>query len=252
MSRLAATLSALALASALAAGCGATGGSTQGAAGRRPAADASIGALRARSDAVGRVTKAEGIAFAHAVNLTVADVREATTSRRRRRSEHEPAECGLVGSAHEIVDVKSPLLSRGAGLEKEQISSGVSILSSARVAEKDVASAQSAKGRACLARLLRQRLAGKVGKGVSFGHLALVSLPVQAPGADGSVGLRIVMSLIPDGTEVSIPAYVDLLVFTRGPAEISLVTISSVQPEPATTEQQLMSLLVRRATTHTL
>ena len=70
---------------------------------------------------------------------------------------------------------------------------------------------------------------------------------MRAPGADASVGLRIVITLTPPSSETQIPIYLDILGFTLGPTGVSLSAMSVVQPEPATTEQQLLSLLLRRA-----
>ncbi|HEV2923916.1 MAG TPA: hypothetical protein VGW98_07775 [Solirubrobacteraceae bacterium] len=52
--------------------------------------------------------------------------------------------------------------------------------------------------------------------------------------------------------EVTMPAYVDVLGFAWGPAEIALIATSLTQPVPASVENQLLSTLVARARSHTL
>jgi len=48
-------------------------------------------------------------------------------------------------------------------------------------------------------------------------------------------------------SETSVPVYIDFLVFTLGPAEVTVTAVSPVQPEPEATDQQLLQLLLTRA-----
>ena len=123
----------------------------------------------------------------------------------------------------------------------------MALLSSAALAARDVASARSTAVRACFARILRQRFAGRSIRGARVASISLSPLPAQAPGTDGGAGLRVTVNITPAHSETSIPIYVDLLAFTLGPVEVSLQALSVVQPEPSTTERQLLLLLVDRA-----
>jgi hypothetical protein len=197
------------------------------------------------------ITKARALAFAHAVNLTAADVAEAKVSHKRESPDHERAQCGLAGPQHELVGAQSPKLTRGSELEVEEISSGVNVVRGARYAASDIAVLRSAQGRACLKRdLIRHYLDHTVGKRADdarIGKIQLSPLPVQAPGTSGSVGVRITETVTYTYSETSIPVYIDFFVFTLGPAEVTVTAVSPVQPEPETTDRQLMQLLLGRA-----
>ena len=65
----------------------------------------------------------------------------------------------------------------------------------------------------------------------------------------GSFGWRITATLTVAG-KIDIPAYLDILGFVEGTAEVSLVTSGLGEPFPAVTEQHLFTLLVERATAH--
>jgi len=123
-------------------------------------------------------------------------------------------------------------------------------MSSPATAAADIASAHSTAVLACYSRLLRARFAGRSFSGSHVSNVSLSPLPVQARGAAWSVGVRIVAITPPHG-ETSIPIYFDVLAFTLGPVEINLQASSAVQPEPSTTETQLLSLLLHRAEAYT-
>ena len=239
----------------LTAGCGGAGGGPAPAASLQPARASSSAtgvAIRSTSaPASGAISKARFAAFAQAVDLTAADVPGANaSSSRRERPEHQPARCGDVSAVHQLGEVKSPKLIRGVGLEREEIRSAVTLMSSPLVAAADIAFAQTTTVRACYSRILRERFAGRSFSGTRVANLSLSPLPVQARGADRSVGVRLEVSITPAHSETSIPIYFDVLAFTLGPVEVNLQTSSAIQPEPATTESQLLSLLLHRAEAH--
>ena len=125
-------------------------------------------------------------------------------------------------------------------------------MSSPLAAARDIASVRSAAVRACYARALRERFAGRSFSGARVANISLSPLPVQALGADGSAGIRVSVSITPAHSETSVPLFFDVLAFTLGPVEINLQAFSAIQPEPSTTETQLLSLLVRRAEAQTI
>ena len=125
-------------------------------------------------------------------------------------------------------------------------------MSSPATARADIASARGAAGLACYSRILRERFTGRSFSGSRVSSVSLSPLPVEARGTDGSVGVRIAVSITPAHSETSIPIYFDVLAFTLGAVEINLQAFSAIQPEPSTTETQLLSLLVRRAEAQTL
>ena len=246
-----ATVAALAV---LAAGCGSSGPE-----GDHPSTEPGNGATHAtnvaNSSAPWResapITKARALAFARAVNLTAADVPETKASHRRESPDHEHTPCGLAGPQHELVSVPSAKLTRGTELEVEEISSGVDVVRGEHYAASDIAVLRSAKGRGCLERdLIRHYLDHSVGKRADdarIGRIGLSPLPVHAPGTSGSAGVRITVTVTYTYSETSVPVYIDFFVFTLGPAEVTVTAASPIQPEPETTDRQLMQLLLERA-----
>lgn len=254
MSRLLGTGAAVAASAVLVAGCGSSARQSS-----RPSSGPDSAAIHATdvasSSAPWRasapVTKARALAFARAVNLTAADVPEAKASHRHESQGDEQEPCGLAGRRQELAGVGSPTLTRGSELELEEIKSSADVVSSERFAVRDVAVLRSTAGRGCLEHYLSRRyLRHAVGRRAFDAHIAqirLSPLPVQAPGTSGSAGLRITMTVSSSESETSVPVYIDFFVFTLGPAEVTVSAASAVQPEPETTDKQLVSLLLQRA-----
>lgn len=253
-------LLAACLATLLACGCGksdlVTGGSAASSSPRRPAAAArpprhAAPALASDLPAATplALTAARAEAFARAVELTSSDVvggRGEPRTRTPEQEEREAAECG--GRATRVIGGgRSPDFVRGAGLDRESISSSVEVLPSASDARGDLAYSNSRKGILCYARVLRNSLRSGGEESLHIGRLDVGRLQVQAPAGATSAGVRIVARLRASGSRLSVPLYVDALAFGYGPAEIDLYTTSFVQPEPVRTDQQLLTLLWERA-----
>jgi hypothetical protein len=197
----------------------------------------------------GAVTRERARAFARAVNLTLADVPGAVISRRQKESAAEQREdhcSGEGATAQVIAEADSPSFIRGAGLTRETISSGVTVGTSAAVAQAAIAFVASAAGRACYARILRKHLPPQQGSaGVSVQSVDLRALPVSLPVA--SFGVRILATLRTSRSRFSIRLYSDLLGFAAGQSEITFEATSLVQPEPRKTEEELLRLMLERA-----
>jgi hypothetical protein len=252
-SRVPFALGALVAVACLAAGCGSGGTSASGAGPRSAGAanPSSIAHAHAKPRISRPVTRSQAMAFAHAVNLTVADIQGAKASPPKQRS-REPARCGAPGHEHESLDVRAPWFKRGSALEGEEISSDVTTWSSARFAVRAIAVARSASARACAERILRERFAGKNERRGSVGQIRVTFLPVHAPGADATAGTRVEITFMTKYSEVPLPYYSDILGFAWGPDVIQLVANSYTQPVPAATEEQLLARLLARAKAHTL
>jgi hypothetical protein len=193
-----------------------------------------------------RITKTQASAFARTVNLTAADVPGATATPSKQGAaltqgeQRELARCEGRSPKHPppLVNIKSPRLSIGEGLDREDITSTVTVLSSSRTAAREVRTVYGARGRACLARILRKLYRSNV---------SVSSLAVNAPGAEASGGQRIATRLIRKHRASPITVYEDSMTFVTGPAEISLETSSVDKPVSATTERQLFARLLSRA-----
>jgi hypothetical protein len=205
-------------------------------------------------------SRAQALAFARAVNLSVGDIPEASveksrTSRTDAEEKREEDACEPPadgGDPHKIAESSSPKLRRGQELEIEQIGSSVAILGDERAVARQFALLASPTLRECGARVLTRHLDDKRLSDARWGHVTVSRLAVNAPGASATVGLRIVEDLDLPFSEVTIPFYVDMLGFAIGRAEVALVAASATQPVPAATEQELLALLLARARAHPL
>src|SRR5580704_11931780 len=159
---------ALLAVSVLLAGCGGAQGGTAGST-ASPHGPAAVGAKQAAERAAvvkaatesprrsqlrisaarasGPVSMADAEAFARAVNLTPSDVPGAVahkrvthsqSTRQRQRERRAFASCLGVQHAHEIVNVKSPQLDRGAGIEAESFTSSVTVVEHPPEAEREI------------------------------------------------------------------------------------------------------------------
>jgi hypothetical protein len=250
--RLLASLSVLCALGGLLAACGAKQAST-----RSTGATARVGSASA-PHAGRRPTRAQALAFVRAVNLTAADVPEATVSHAKKRAgaageRGELDRCEVPrGHVGGFVEHDSPKLTRGEKLETEQIRSYVAVASSGRTAERGLALLASRTVRACVARVLSRQFARQAVSGAHWGRASVLPLPIPAPGADAAAGIRIGAALTIEYNEVSVPIYVDVVAFALGPAQVAMSAASITQPVPAATEHQLLALLLARAKAHPL
>jgi hypothetical protein len=216
--------------------------------------------LGARGGATPLPSRAQALAFAHTVNLSVGDVPEASVESKREarsdaREQREDRACERLvglGRPHQVAEASSPKLRRGTELEIERITSSVAILSDERALARQFALLASPKLRRCAARVLTRNIDDKRLRNARWGHVTVSRLPVSAPGTSATAGLRIVADLDLPFSEVTIPMYVDVMGFAIGRAEVALTAMSATQPVPAATEQELLELLLARARAHPL
>jgi hypothetical protein len=232
------------------------GGGTASAAGRRdglPTLDSPAGAQAHRAP-----SRAQALGFARAVNLGASDIPGASIAARtvtaidaRERREYRACERSVDhGSA--LAELSSAKLERGDELETEQISSGVTVLADEHEVAREFAALRAPALRECLARALTRNFAEKAVRSARWGRFTVTRLPVQAPGASATVGIRVTAMLNFPFSEISVPIYVDMVGFAVGPAEVGLSAASVTQPVPAGTEQELLALLLARAKAHPL
>jgi len=156
------------------------------------------------------------------------------------------------GHGRKPAEFNSAKLTRGQQLETEQIRSYVSVASSGRAADRELALLASRTVSACVARVLSRQFARQTVKGAHWGRASVSPISIPAPGADAAVGIRIGAALSIEYNEVSVPLYVDVVAFALGPAEVAMSASSITQPVPAATEHQLFALLLARAKAHSL
>lgn len=245
-------LGALLAFSALLSACGGSQQATDSSSVTQPAAQRPASARR------GVPSRAQSLAFANAVNLTAADIPEASvahgetrTDSARERRELRACEAH-VKHAHAFVEVMSPKLRRGRELEIEQIRSGVAVVSDERAIPAEMAGVERPGVLECVAHVLTRNYSDKSIRDARWGRFTVSKLAVDLPGQKVTIGIRIVASLNLPLSEVSVPIYADVLGFESGPAEIMLIAASVTQPVPAATEQELLTLLSSRARAHAL
>lgn len=218
-----------------------------------------VPASESATDSVAAQTpsRAQALAFARAVNLSASDIPEASveTERDETSDAREGRDCERLVAlphVHAIAEALSPKLKRGQELEIEQLRSSVAVLSDERALAQQFAVLATPRLRECAARVWTRNLDDKPLRQARWGRVTVSQLPVYAPGSGATIGIRIMAPLRLTFSEVSVPIYVDVLGFAMGRAEVTLIAVSATQPVPATTEQELVALLLARAKAHPL
>jgi hypothetical protein len=201
------------------------------------------------------LTRAHALAFAHAVNLTAADLpgfkistrpRNAHESGAEKRLEGQMLGCvGIPASRAGLAEAGSASFEREAPLSEQSVSSEVAVARTAASARLGLGAIDSEHTRTCLVRYFNLLFKGRRSHGATFGSVLVAQGTPPAPGTSGGFGWRITTSIVGHG--VRIPFYVDLLGFVYGPAEVSLLSSGAPEPFPAAAEQALYLLLLRRA-----
>jgi hypothetical protein len=256
-----AAIPVLAAGAVLLAGCGGSGHTTATTA-RSSAAKATHGPypngqLGAPAPAASR-EEAKARAFAAAVNLKASDLpgfhpssEHEHRSAAEKRLEPELAKCvGSAGPKREATEVSSKSYERGSSIITQSVSSQVSVARTSALAARELASIRGGRLESCLAHYLNQLLASTNLHGAKIGPVSTKHGSPPAPGADGSFGLRFIETVTLHG--LRIPFYVDILGFVKGRAEVSLFTFGVLRAFPAALEEQLFSLLLERAKTHSV
>ncbi|HEY1833160.1 MAG TPA: hypothetical protein VGG08_01890 [Solirubrobacteraceae bacterium] len=201
---------------------------------------------------------AKAKAFARAVNLTAVDLPGFKASAKsqhltpaERKLEREALGClGGAGAKHEkgSINVRSQEFEATLGEVTRQAESEVTVVRTPAIAAHQLSIVRGSHARDCLAHFLTLLFGGATaGKAaVSPVHIAEGTPP--APGADGSFAWRVTTTITTRHVPVKI--YLDIFGFTRGRAEVQMLTASFLQPFPARVEERLFSLLLERATSH--
>ncbi len=243
---------ALVLSCALLAACGKSGSAST--ASHSPAATATTGATTR-----GSPTRAQALAFAHAVNLTAADVPGFTPTPKQhhesageRRLEQELRACtgsqATGGSRGAVAEAGSPDFELHRGILDLTVSSEVSVAQSAAQAAATLAATRSARVRACVSHYLGQLLKSQQYAGASVTGVSIASGTPPAPGTTGGFGWRVTARLAVRGLHVSF--YLDILGFVYGPAQVTLSSSGAIRPFPASAQEELFSTLLARAKAH--
>jgi len=199
---------------------------------------------------------AQTLAYARAVNIRAGDVPGFTAASERDREHESPSEkhferrflacAGLPGhGSGRSTEAGSPTFERKRGIVSASVSSSVSIAGSPLLASTEARAFAGRRLRACLARAFDGLMRAERPRGAQVGPVSVKYGSPPAPGASGSFGLRLTADVTV--RSIPIPFYFDLLGFAYGRAEVTLFAIGLPAPFPATLEEELFSLLLRRA-----
>jgi hypothetical protein len=203
-------------------------------------------------------TKAQAVAFAHAVNLTAADLpgftaaphKQKKPSANEQRSEAQLERClGRSRSKKGIAEVDSDSFEQETSTSLLNVSSEVTVVKTPALAAHALALIKKASTRACVSRYFNLLISGLKTSGAKIGKVKLTTGTPPAPGTGGSFGWRLSTIITAKKTGAQIPFSLDILGFINGRAAVTLLTSGLPQPFPATGELELFSLLVKRATT---
>lgn len=199
-------------------------------------------------------TKTQALAFARAVNLTVADVpgfkaspeqHHQTAVEKQRERELVSCAGGAVSAGEGLASVSSPDFKLERDVLDLSVNSEVSVAQTPALAAKALATIRGTHFRECLSRYLNLLFHAQSRSGTTVGPISIVQGTPPAPGATGSFGWRITATITARG--VKLPFYQDMLGFVYGSAEVSLTSSGALRPFPAAIEQQLFLLLLKRA-----
>jgi hypothetical protein len=134
------------------------------------------------------------------------------------------------------------------GEATRQAESEVTVVRTPAIAALQLSIVRSSHARACLAHFLNLLFAGDAAGKATVGPVHIAEGTPPAPGADGSFAWRMTTTIATQHIPVKI--YLDIFGFTRGRAEVQMLTASFLDPFPAHVEEQLFSLLLERAKSH--
>jgi len=210
------------------------------------------GAAHERHAAGTPLTRQQATALASAVNLTSVDVPGFTATVKHegktaaeRRVEQDVRRCAGSAASHKtVVQISSKDFERHQSIAAQSVSSEVTVAATAAQAAGELAAVRSPHVRGCLAHYLEVLFKNQRAVGARVEHVSIMQGTPPAPGASGSFGWRMTAMFSVRG--FAIPIYLDLLGFTYGPVEVSLVSTGLPEPLPAAIEERLFTLLVSR------
>lgn len=207
-------------------------------------------------------TKATAKAFARTVNLRATDVPGFKVSSREPAEHQSAAEKSLeeklrgcfgangTRGVAAVAEASSPEFKRALGPFSQTVSSSVSVATSAAGSAVELKAMHSPGVRTCVAHYFELLLKSKKLGRVTVAPVSVAAGSPPAPGTSGSFGWRFSSGLEIRGIEI--PFTLDILGFIDGPAEVTLESFDLPRPLPASTEERLFTLLVQRATRHSL
>ncbi len=195
------------------------------------------------------MSKAQALAYAHAVNLRAADVpgTQASGIEREHPRDGQLARCIAFAHPGNIAEIRSPSFESKEPGEYLGVASEVNVLPSSAAAARVVAAFHTHRAQTCIERIVEHSLSKLNTNRVQPGKPSSTWTFANIPGTEGSYAARIVMPISSVRTGISTSYYIDVLGFASGPAVVELLVASIPQPYSSASEEQLFSLLLSRA-----
>ncbi len=209
-------------------------------------------------------TRTRALVFAHAVNLTAADVPGFTISHQpahesaaERRLQQQLRSCGgptgeraQQSAPGALAEASSPHFELKRGILALSVSSEVSVAHSSAEADAALSAIRSPRVRVCFAHYLSALLKSQHYAGASVVGVSITPGTPPAPGTTGGFGWRVTATLAIRTIHISL--YFDILGFIDGSSQVTLTSSGTVRPFPARAQEQLYSELLTRARSHRL
>lgn len=229
------------LTAGLLAGCGGTAASVVG----------------VNPQASGPITKAQAVAYAHAVNLQAGDLPGFTSSGSETEAP-KPGQLALeeircsdgVSPARRIAKMESTEFSAGRAFYGKIMKSTVEVWPTPALVASNNSSSHKARARACFVRFLKalHQRTNRERKGrMQLGPFTIATVPNPLPGVSHSFLTTINETRLLRTGAIRAHIYRDIFAFITGPAEIELEAIGFGHPVPAATEEKALLLLLAHA-----
>jgi hypothetical protein len=191
-------------------------------------------------------SKAAATSAANQINLKPADLPHSTPMPNPNTTsalDSQLASCaGTSPPGAAIVNLNSPSLDIGTGLQQQSFSSNVKVFPSKAIVTKDLAAIRSGKAQACIKSLLPKAIAQSASSRVKFSRVTVAPLNTSVSGADSSFGYRLTVLASAAGRRLTI--MVDEFGAAIGRIELTLSDFGIGTPASSATESKLLSTLV--------
>jgi hypothetical protein len=199
--------------------------------------------------------QAKARAYARAVNLRAEDLpgfRLSTAHEHAAGARHlelELLRCvGSQSTPKALAEAGSGDFERRVSIVSVSVSSEVTVARTPALAARQLAAYRSGRLPGCLSHYFGRLLESQKAHGARISPVSVRKGSPPAPGATGSYGLRFKATVTLH--DLHIPLYVDILGFVDRSAEVSLLATGIPEPLPARAEEQLFTLLLQRARSH--
>ncbi len=206
----------------------------------------------------GPITKAQAVAYAHAVNLQAGDLPGFTIDESEMEAP-KPGRYGLedircsggINPARRIAKIASTEFSAGGAFYGKVVKSIVEVWPTPALVAFNNTRSHSSRGRACMVREVEavNKQINRERKGRRpIGSFTITTVPNPLPGVSHSFLTTINETRLLRTGAIRAHIYRDIFGFITGPAEIELEAIGFGHPVPTSTVAKALQLLLDRAT----